>query len=429
VKARASLIPFIIGILSAIISLVRLELGNSAALFQVLWAEDGLFPLCVRSSDALSCTAEPFAGYFLFLPRVSAILLAQFPLEVWPIGAAVTAAVVTGVLSVLIYLGLISFGMSTRGSIASALIFVLLPITGIEVLAVVGSLYQPLLVASAVLTIAAPRAKPSFMVVPLLLIVSSLTMPVTVVLAPFIILNWFWRRVGSREAFTWMVALLIGLVVQIVVIFSAEERREMDLSLNALSNFVRGFLASILTLLPGLTIGDVSLTSFTTLRPSPYLAWLTILSLGLVALLGVILGRNHKRWSVASQLVLVALMVPLISSLSGTFSFRYFVAPVARLTIALLVLIDQWISKLKAWQLIFGIALLGILWAPSFPASQLRSSPAPSWSFELSRAMVECQNVQSAWSVVTLTPAWPPDGNTLTELNLPRLRCDIFGMN
>jgi len=319
--------------------------------------------------------------------------------------------------------------MSDKGAIASALTFVLLPITGIEVLAVVGSLYVPLLVAGAVLTIAVPRARPSYLGIPLLLAVSALTMPTTMVLVPFIILNWYWRRVEFREAITWMAFLVIGLLGQILVIVSAEERREMDLSISALGNFVRGFLASILTLLPGLTVGDVSLTEFTTLRPSPYLAWLTILILGLVASLGVILGRNHERWSVSAQLVLVALMVSLIPSLSGTFSFRYFVAPVALLTIALLVLIDQWINKLKAWQLIFGIALLGITWAPSFPASQLRSAPAPSWSFELSRAMVECQNVQSAWSVVTLTPAWPPDGNTPTELNLPRLRCDIFGMN
>jgi len=397
---------------------------NSSAPFEVLWAEDGLFPLCVKSFDALSCTVEPFAGYLLFLPRLAAIPLAMLPLEIWPIGATVIASVVTGVLSGAIYSGLRSFGMSEKGAIASALTFVLLPITGIEVLAVVGSLYVPLLVAGAVLTIAVPRARPSYLGIPLLLAVSALTMPTTMVLVPFIILNWFWRRVEFREAITWMAFLFIGLLGQILVIFSAEERREMDLSISALGNFVRGFLASILTLFPGLTIGDVSLTEFTTLRPSPYLAWLTILILGLVALSGVILGRNNERWSVSAQLVLVALMVSFIPSLSGTFSFRYFVAPVALLTIALLVLIDQWINKVKTWILILGVVLLGILWAPSFPASQLRSSPAPSWSSEIAREELECERGFSLWVEMTLSPAWPPSRYSRSTLNQPRYYCD-----
>jgi len=117
-------------------------------------------------------------------------------------------------------------------------------------------------------------------------------------------------------------------------------------------------------------------------------------------------------------------MVSFIPSLSGTFSFRYFVAPVALLTIALLVLIDQWINKVKTWILILGVVLLGILWAPSFPASQLRSSPAPSWSSEIAREELECERGFSLWVEMTLSPAWPPSRYSRSTLNQPRYYCD-----
>jgi len=423
VKLHVRWSPIVIGISALVVGLLRLELGNQAALTEVLWAEDGLFPLCVRAHDPISCTFEPFAGYLLFVPRLGAILLATLPISLWPFGAAFLTMVITGLLSGAIYSALKSFGLSMFGSSAAALAYVLLPITGLEVIAGVGSLNAPLLIASAVLVVAVPRPSCWPPAVPILLLVTALTIPTAVVLAPFIALNWMWRRIESKVAVIWLAALSIGLLAQATVVLLAVDRRDMDLSITSMGNWVRGLLDSVLSLVPGLSLGDVSLTPFTVLRPFPYLAWLLVGLLAITSVLGVIHGRNSPRKSIAAQLVLLALPISLIPSLSGTFSFRYFVAPVTLLVIALLVLIDKRLERLSHLKVTVGSVLLALLWMTSFPASGLRSSPAPAWSAELDRVSAECQAGQVTWVEITLTPAWPPEGAELTELNQPRLRC------
>ncbi len=179
----------IIGISAAVLGLLRLTLGNQSTLTEVLWAEDGLFPLCVRAFDPISCTVEPFARYLLFVPRVGAILLALLPLSLWPLGAVLIATFMTSLLSGPIYSALKALGLSTFGSSTVALAYVLLPITGLEAIAVVGSRYLPLLIANAVLVVAVPRPLRWPPAVPLLLLSTALTMPTAVVLALFIALN------------------------------------------------------------------------------------------------------------------------------------------------------------------------------------------------------------------------------------------------
>ncbi len=357
-------------------------LGNPDALTQVLWAEDGLFALCVRSLDPVSCTIEPFAGYLLLMPRLSTALVSLLPITAWPLASVMLALFITGVLSSSIYVALRGFGLSIIGSGASALVFILMPLSGLEVIGVIGSLSSPLLIASAVVVIAVPRSGVSHAGVSFLLLVTALTMPAAVVLAPFIVLNWFWRRITSHVAYLWFIALSVGLVLQAFVVLTAEDSRNMSISITSVSDWARGMVASILTVVPGLELGEISLTPFTTLRPSPYLAWLVVVFLIALALFVIIRGRvgqsgDQVRPSVAAQLVLVALVTALVPCVSGTFSFRYFVAPLALLLISLIVLIDARVGQLASWKVALGVLLLVFLWYPSFSASELRSSPAP----------------------------------------------------
>jgi len=317
------------------------------------------FPLCVRAFDPIACACEPFTGYFLFVPRLGAILLQALPISLWPIGATFFALGVAGLLTSAIYSALRAFGLSIVGSSAAALPIALLPITGLEVLAVVGSLNVPLLIASSVLVVAVPRLIHWRAAVPVLLLVTALTMPSAVVIAPFIVLNWMWRRVPPRVAIQWLAALSIGLLVQALIAILAADRRSMDLSVTATSNWVRGLLDSVLILVPGFASGDVSLTPFTVLKPFPYLAWPLIGLLAITAMVIILRGRYSLRLSISAQLTLLALGLSLIPSLSGTFSFRYFVAPLTLLVIAALILFDKSVALLSYKKLPVGLTYRG----------------------------------------------------------------------
>lgn len=71
-RPRLALPAMIVGLVALGVSLLRLWLGNHEALTQVLWAEDGLFPLCIEKAGFLKCLVDPFAGYLLLLPRLLA---------------------------------------------------------------------------------------------------------------------------------------------------------------------------------------------------------------------------------------------------------------------------------------------------------------------------------------------------------------------
>ncbi len=115
-RTRGRLEALAVGVIVVLLGIVRLVVGNPEALTQVLWAEDGLFALCVRSLDPVSCTIEPFAGYLLLLPRLSTALMSLLPITAWPLASVMLALIVTGVLSSSIYVALRGFGLSIIGS-------------------------------------------------------------------------------------------------------------------------------------------------------------------------------------------------------------------------------------------------------------------------------------------------------------------------
>ena len=89
----------LVGAVGAVISLGRLWLGNSSALGENLWAEDGLFALCVQKAGFFSCLVDPFAGYWLFLPRALALPISLAPVEMWAWVANLIAAILAGLVS------------------------------------------------------------------------------------------------------------------------------------------------------------------------------------------------------------------------------------------------------------------------------------------------------------------------------------------
>jgi hypothetical protein len=271
VKSKV-LIPSAVGTVAFVVGLLRLALGDTRAITEVLWAEDGLFPLCTQTFGPVSCTVEPFAGYLLLVPRLSATIVAQFPITLWPLVSVLLAMLVTGCLSAAIFVMLRTFGLSLLGAGIAALTYVFLPLTGLEVIGVVGSLYLPLLVASAIAVIAVPRSSRSVMVVSILLLVTALTTPLGVVVAPFIMLNLWWQRIDIRAAAFWGISLAVGLTFQALTIMTATSPRQISVSISSVGEWTRGFVNATLSLVPGLGFGDIALSPFTSLKALPFLS-------------------------------------------------------------------------------------------------------------------------------------------------------------
>ena len=103
-------------------SLGRLWLGNRDALTEVVWAEDGVFPLCIEKADFLTCLTDPFAGYLLFLPRLVAGVVAALPVEQWAIATNLLAALIAAVVAGLSFAVVRRFGLGWVSSIIIGLL-------------------------------------------------------------------------------------------------------------------------------------------------------------------------------------------------------------------------------------------------------------------------------------------------------------------
>jgi len=417
-----------LGLLAAAVTIVRLWLGDSRSITDVLWAEDGYFPSCVRSEGGIECLTQPFAGYFLLIPRLAAMLIAPLPLEFWPIASVLLAALVTGLTAGGVFWALRDAGLSGRASVLGALALPISPLFGLEVIGVLASAYVPLLVASTVVVIlASPDRGWSRVTTSLLLLVTALTMPSAAVLLLVLLVRLVARDLQLRVWFEWLAALCVGLFVQALVAFSAPDGRGLGISRESLRNWVDGVTDSALSVLPGLAWSQADFTSLFPLRAPWYGPWLFVgvaLSLSVLAAAAAVFtrGRPDPRSLHVALLVLAGLGLSLFPSLAGTFSYRYFVAPVALWLIAVLVAADPWSKSLSRRSFVACIALVALLWAPSFAASQVRSSPAPSWLAELDRAALQCEKSGSEEVEVVFTPVWPGD-NQGAYIVTPALPC------
>ena len=137
--------PVLVGIAVGLISLGRLWLGNHDALLDVVWAEDGVFPLCIVKAGFPSCVVDPFAGYLLVLPRLLAGVVVLFPAASWGLVTNLLAALVVGIVGALAFTIARRAGMASTAALGIGLIPVALPIVGLEAINALGSTYMLLL--------------------------------------------------------------------------------------------------------------------------------------------------------------------------------------------------------------------------------------------------------------------------------------------
>lgn len=417
----------VVGLVAAVISILRLWIVDRSAPAEVLWAEDGLFPLCIHKADFLTCLTDPFAGYFIFLPRVLAWPISWLPWEWWALATNLIAAMLAGLVSGLAFVILWRFGLYWIVALAVAMLPVIAPVTGLEAINAIGSSYMLLLFLSTLLVAFPPPSALSRWSTWLgagLMLVTALTIPSAVVLLILVAIMGIRRALPGRAALVWSVALLAGLVVQLVIALGTEARRPISIGADTVLMWADSIPISLFTYWPGLSLGEYSFFSNFTLSPWGMTGWLMVAALVIGG--GMLVMRYQGRLLAVGVMMLGGLGFGFIPSVIGYANNRYFVVPLLLWGAALLVALNPVIARARLWVVAAIAAVVALLWSPAFSASAFRATPAPPWSAEVARVEAACRADPAFVDRPIFTPFWPPNwGDGLTEPTHPNLPCLI----
>lgn len=426
--ARSWPISIVVGVLAGVISIGRLWLFDRSAPAQVLWAEDGLFTLCIAKADFFTCLADPFAGYLPFLQRVLAWPVSLLPWEQWAIGTNIVAALTAGVVSALALIMLRRFGLGWYVAIIISLLPVITPIAGLEVINSIGNTYM-LMLFLATLLVALPgqaRGEPQsvgyLIAGSVLLLITALTIPSAVVIIVLLIIMAIRGYWPIRTTLIWTASLVLGLAVQFIYIISAQSPRQFALGSETLNLWADSIPISILTNWPGLSIAEYTFFTNFQLTPFAYTGWLFAVALLALSVWWIL--RGSLRRVVVGVLVLGGLGFGFIPSAIGFANNRYFVVPVLLWAAALLIGLDSRISRTRPWIIVLITVVIAAIWSPAIAASAYRATPAPPWSEEVARVEARCTAEPEFIDRPIFTPFWPPNwGDGLTEPTHPNLPC------
>lgn len=394
----------IAALVAAALSVGRILLANGSALTDLIWAEDGMFPLCVRGHGVLACMTDPFAGYFLFLPRLLAWPISVLPIDSWPLATNLTAAAIAAGAAALAVLILRATGAGVIASGFVALLPVLLPISGLEMINAVGSMYMLLAFVGALAVCFPPRNGFPTVAYAIGALLIALTIPSSVVLILPLVIQLARKRIPARGGLITLVGLVAGLAVQAVVAVTAVDPRRVAVSTDSLREWANGVPNALLTLLPG----QSALNDDGTLGVSVSVGIVGLIVVALVLVGGVALvALRDKTANGLGLLILVGLAMGAIPALSGYANNRYFVIPVVIWTAAALIAVDHYVPGRR--ELVVGVTaiVLTALWVQALPASTFRSTALPPWPQTIAEARSSCANDPNATVAIVFSPAWP----------------------
>lgn len=396
----------LVALASAGISLLRILVTNSAALSELVWAEDGLFPLCINSYGYFSCLVDPFAGYLLFLSRTLALPVSFFPLSNWPLVSNLVAAIAIGLGSAFITWLLIRANVSRGAAVVAGLISVSIPIVGFEAVNSSGSAYMIMLIIAAILVSFSFSPSLPVWLTPVFLLMSSLTIPSSAVLAIPLVFFLLTAKANRRRHLVNLFFLGVGLLVQFLVVITAENSRPIAITFDSLTQWVSQIPVAIATLAPALTrLSGSGLIESDLVSPNSL--WGAGILVALVLAVVFLNVKGSRKQAAAGWLIFVGFLMGLIPALAGYSNNRYFVVPLAVLLIGILVIADSLIHKRNAIVFTFVGVLLAVLWLPAFGASDFRSQARPVWEPMLQGVVEGCESNTSGTGAIVFSPEWP----------------------
>ena len=403
------------GLLAVALSLGRVLFQADSSVGELVWAEDGLFPLCVRKAGMWDCLSDPFAGYLLGLPRLLAGMTAAFPMDDWGWTTNVVAALGWGVFAGLAGYWLVVSGIRLFPAIVIALIPVAVPLVGFEAVNSIGSIYMPLLFTATLALAVGWNHRAQTVLAAGLAFLATVTIPIAALLIGPLAHSVLRQRISHRSGTVVLGALVLGSALQFAVIVSAPNRRNMVFSSESIGFWLSDLPTAALTLWPGLYFGSVTVFGIFTMS----IVWWTgaLLALGLLVLGITLAVKPSTEVSVAGVLLVSGLAYSFIPTATGYASNRYFVMTVTGLAAAAVLLLDNAAQGGRShsghgWRLYGVVAVFALAWTVALPASTWRATPAPAWSVVLEQVRTGCAADPTAPARFTFSPDWPQDGVT-----------------
>ena len=406
-------------------SLTRLLLTNPTALSTLVWAEDGLFPLCIAHHGYLPCLVDPFAGYLLFLSRTLALPVSWFPVDTWPVATNLVAALSVGALAALLAWVLVRSGWSRPIAFVTALVPVVVPIAGFEAVNASGSAYMVLLVVAAALVSLPAVRDINVWVIAAVFLAASLTIPSSVVLVAPLALATLgysrdWRRFGIAAG-----SLTAGLAAQAFIVLTADNPRRVAVSVQSLDRWVQGIPTALRTLWPGnVQLGPTGVLEGSS-APLPASGWLLLVCLlvgaGLMAFLGI--RYAEPRITGLGLFLGAGLMLGAVPAIAGFANNRYYVIPTTVFAMVVALLIGM-ITRVNSLVLAGGLVVAMLLvWTSGFPAGDYRSQASPEWKGMLAEVRSVCDS-GAVDVALTFSPNWPFSDAVFPGVTSQRVPCE-----
>ncbi len=423
-RATTAWVAVGVGLLAGLTSIARILVANHDALSDLVWAEDGLFAQCVKMHGPISCTAEPYAGYVLGLPRLAAIPVSVFPLDSWPLVSNVVAALLAALLAALVVVILRAAGCGWVVSGLVAMLPTILPLMGIEAINSTANSYMVIPFVAALAISLPPVGRFPTVAVALLLFLAEMSNPVTAVLLVIVVVHGIRGRIPRSGAIASAAALLIGLVLQGIAAVTAANPRKIVWSLDSVREWAGTAPSAVLTFWrgnPGLA-EDGSLASIL------QTGWVStlglVLSIVLVAVaVALLLPRFSPFANGIGMLLLLGIAMGVLPAVAGEPNNRYFVAAALAWTAAALIALDRWLPARR--ELIMGLVavVVIVLSIPGFEASAFRTFAAPLWPDMLAGERANCAVSPDGGVKLMFTPTWPYPDNVLTGPTSNAVEC------
>jgi hypothetical protein len=402
-------------LLASAISILRIAV-ESTDLAALVWAEDGLFPLCARKADFTDCLFDPFAGYLIAAPRVLAEVVAFAPLELWGVWTNVMAAVAWGALAPFIYFSLRTIHVTVPSALVIALSPVLIPLVGLESVNSIASIYMPLLFASTVLVLVVQDRGWTLWTAAALGFLAAVTIPLAGWLVVLILIRWAARRIQARTALIAGSATLVGTLLQLWVILTAEHGRRVAFTPDAFNGWLESTPNALLHLWPGINFGPTTVYGIFEL-PVLHVTG-AIFVVGVIWLAVIALRRRTPAGSFIGLVLLSGLVYSFVPTVTGYASNRYFIPTALCIAAAGIVASDTYFSsrEIPARSWFVAIALV-LVWTAAFAGSSWRTTASPRWVEQIQQVQIDC--AASPWTEIELrfSPDWPQPGTT--ELHAP----------
>jgi len=382
---------FVLG--AAALSLAR-QAGAGA--LDTVYAEDGtVFLAGAYRESTLDAIASPYAGYLHVVPRLLAEIVSLLPVSAAAAGLAVSAALVTGLLALLVYVASGSALESPWARFLASAVVVLVPVGQEEIPNSIANLHWPMLYALFWVLLWRPAVGWVKPVIVLLIVLSDI---LTVVFLPLVLWRW-WKQ---RDHFT-LAAFGAGLAAQAATVLFGQGERAFT------PEPVMWAPWWAIRAVPTGLLGERWFGADVDMR------WLILAAVAWVVLAVFVLAAfawrspseepRHRAfaWRIAAVGVVHCVAVyALPVALSGQATSRYAAAPAMLMIAALAVLLFEGKPKPTSAGIAF-VVLCAAVWGANLRVPNSRSE-GPMWSDQLQTQA--CEGGQASIQVAPQDKGW-----------------------